>query len=39
MADWSLLRRLCNTPGVSGAEEQVREIILEEIRPGESTCR
>ena len=33
MADWSLLRRLCNTPGVSGAEEQVREIILEEIRP------
>ena len=33
MADWSLLRRLCNTPGVSGAEDQVREIILEEIRP------
>lgn len=33
MADWSLLRRLCNTSGVSGAEEQVREIILEEIRP------
>lgn len=32
MADWSLLKKLCSTPGVSGAEDQVREIILDEIK-------
>jgi endoglucanase len=31
--DWSLLERLCAARGVSGAEDEVRELILKEIRP------
>lgn len=33
MADWELLRRLSEARGVSGQEDEVRSIILEEIRP------
>ena len=33
MADLALLERLCCARGISGCEEEIREIILEEIRP------
>lgn len=33
MADWRLLKRLCNARGISGREDEIREIILKEIRP------
>jgi putative aminopeptidase FrvX len=33
MADWELLKKLSEARGVSGHEDEVREIILEEIRP------
>lgn len=33
MADLSLLKRLCAAHGVSGSEDEVRDIILEEIKP------
>lgn len=33
MADWKLLKKLSEARGVSGHEEEVRAIILEEIRP------
>lgn len=33
MADLQLLERLCTAQGISGDEGEVREIILEEIRP------
>lgn len=31
--NFDLLRRLCETPGVSGREEQVRDVVIEELRP------
>lgn len=33
MADLTLLKRLCTARGVSGSEDAVRDIILNEIRP------
>ncbi len=33
MADWELLKRLSEARGISGREDEVREIILGEIRP------
>ena len=33
MADLKLLERLCRARGISGCEEEVRRIILEEVRP------
>ena len=33
MADWELLERLCEARGVSGREDEVRELILKEIGP------
>lgn len=33
MADWKLLKKLCEARGISGREEKVRELILREIRP------
>ncbi len=33
MADWELLRRLCEARGVSGAEDEVREILKKEAEP------
>ena len=31
--NFDLLRRLCETPGVSSREEQVRDLVIEEMRP------
>jgi len=31
--NFDLLRRLCETPGVSSREEQVRDLVIEELRP------
>lgn len=31
--NFDLLRRLCETPGVSGREEQVRDLVIEELWP------
>ncbi|WP_444658793.1 M42 family metallopeptidase [Caproiciproducens sp. R2] len=31
--DWKLLERLCTARGISGQEDEVRKIILEEIKP------
>ena len=31
--NFDLLRRLCETPGVSGREDQVRDLVIEELRP------
>lgn len=33
MADWELLERLCGARGVSGREDEVRELIVREIGP------
>ena len=33
MANWELLKRLCAARGVSGREDEVRELILKEIGP------
>ncbi len=33
MLDYSLLKRLCTADGISGDEGEVRELILDEIRP------
>ena len=33
MADYELLRRLCTLDGISGQEDEVRNFILEEIKP------
>ena len=33
MADWELLKKLSGARGISGREDEVREIILGEIRP------
>jgi putative aminopeptidase FrvX len=33
MADYELLKRLCTARGVSGSEAEVRDIILNEIKP------
>lgn len=33
MADLALLERLCRARGISGCEDEVRKIILEEVRP------
>ena len=33
MADYALLRRLCEADGISGREENVRALILNEITP------
>ncbi len=33
MADLTLLKRLCTARGISGSEDEVRNIILEEIKP------
>ena len=33
MADFSLLMRLCTARGISGSENEVRDIILREIKP------
>ena len=33
MSDLSLLKRLCTARGISGSEDAVRSLILEEIRP------
>ena len=33
MADWELLKRLCEARGVSGREDEVRELIAAEIGP------
>ena len=33
MADYELLERLCGCPGISGREDSVRELILQEITP------
>lgn len=33
MADFSLLDRLCTARGISGSEDEVRAMILDEIRP------
>lgn len=33
MADFSLLERLCTARGISGSEEAVRELILNEVKP------
>lgn len=33
MADWSLLERLCSARAVSGSEREVRELILNEVKP------
>ncbi len=33
MTDWELLKRLCTAGGISGDEDEVREIILKEITP------
>lgn len=32
MLDIELLKRICNTPGVSGFEQKIRALILEEIQ-------
>ena len=39
MTDLKLLERLCNARGVSGREDAVREIILEEIKGNAEECR
>ena len=31
--NFDLLRRLCETPGVSSREDQVRDLVIEELRP------
>jgi putative aminopeptidase FrvX len=31
--NFDLLRRLCETPGVSSREERVRDLVIEELRP------
>jgi len=31
--NFDLLKRLCETPGVPSREEQIRELVLEELRP------
>jgi putative aminopeptidase FrvX len=31
--NFELLKRLCETPGVSGREEQIRAVVIEEMRP------
>ena len=31
--NFDLLRRLCETPGVSSREDQVRELVIKELRP------
>lgn len=33
MADWELLEKLCEARGVSGKEDEVRELIVKEIAP------
>lgn len=33
MADWTFLKKLSEARGISGREEEVRELILKEIRP------
>lgn len=33
MADWDLLEKLCEARGVSGREDEVRELIVKEITP------
>lgn len=33
MLDYKLLERLCTADGISGQEDEVRNIILEEIAP------
>ena len=30
--NFDLLRRLCETPGVSGREDRVRDLVIEELR-------
>ena len=35
--DIPLLAKICETPGVSGFEQQIREVILKEIRFGPNT--
>jgi endoglucanase len=31
--NFELLKRLCETPGVSGREEQMRQLVIDELRP------
>lgn len=31
--NFDLLKRLCETPGVSGREDKVRDLVIEELRP------
>ena len=31
--NFDLLKRLCETPGVSGREEQMRKLVSSELRP------
>lgn len=31
--NFDLLRRLCETPGIAGREDQVRDLVIEELRP------
>ena len=39
MVDLELLRRLCAARGISGSENEVRDLILEEIRPHVTSVR
>ncbi len=39
MVDLELLRRLCAARGISGSENEVRDLILEEIRPYVTSVR
>lgn len=34
-----LLRRLCETPGIPGREDRIREVVIEELRPLVDTLR
>ncbi|MCC6730023.1 MAG: M42 family metallopeptidase [Chthonomonadales bacterium] len=37
--NFDLLKRLCETPGVSGREERIRAVVVEELRPLVSEVR
>jgi len=37
--DFTLLKRLCETPGVPGREDAIRQVVIEELRPIVSELR